>query len=474
MSNQTRNITEFDGNKEFTPNFVKDMHTIFRYDNTLNLANGRFQDDLLPRPARDRETDAEYNLIYQEHRDAKHKWDKIDQKANEQASISISKFHARLSVNVLSAMSDVIHQDLDRGGHIISNQEKLYAQWREFKDRYMPKIEDYSPIGYKKIEAGTDVLGLRPLVTIYDSNIECMKEIIAMLPAPDQHFICTYVRGLAVYTPVPRAEVQNPWLPTDTQLKSMFLNGILSPDLQSLKLTLMMDPLKTFEHCKRELLNADDRLTTERRLRKFNQPVDTARHPYSQQLVNVSQAERLKQQRLAMFQTDFDDTNDQKAYYSAGNDFADQRSPPRGNSNDRRNDYRRNDNRSSNSGQYGNPNCYNCGLSGHESRNCHSTTCNSCGQSWPNVNSPGRHTSQTCPSNPTGSRGRARSSSRDRNQRDRSRDRTTDYNNFNSSGRPNSPGRNQSANVSSSANRASTPGPRPETPGRSDDDRSTY
>ena len=463
MSNQTRNITEFDGNKEFTPNFVKDMHTIFRYDNTLNLANGRFQDDLLPRPARDRETDAEYNLIYQEHRDAKHKWDKIDQKANEQASISISKFHARLSVNVLSAMSDVIHQDLDRGGNIISNQEKLYAQWREFKDRYMPKIEDYSPIGYKKIEAGTDVLGLRPLVTIYDSNIECMKEIIAMLPAPDQHFICTYVRGLAVYTPVPRAEVQNPWLPTDTQLKSMFLNGILSPDLQSLKLTLMMDPLKTFEHCKRELLNADDRLTTERRLRKFNQPVDTARHPYSQQLVNISQAEKLKQQRLAMFQTDFDDTNDQKAYYSAGNDFGgDQRSTPRG-----RNDYRRDDNRRDSSRQPDNrppPACYNCGGSGHESRNCTSTTCNRCGQSWPSIDAPGRHTSYTCPSNAAGSRGRTRSGSNDRFPRDRSRDRTGDYNNFNPRNRSTSPSRNQSANVSSSGNRPSTPGPRSDTP----------
>jgi Zinc knuckle len=466
-------INQFDGNKELTPNFVKEMHTVFRYDNTLNIAYGRFQDDLLPRPIRAAETDGEFFLLCQDYRDAKHKWEKVDQKANEQASISISRLHERLSVNVLSALSDVIHQDVDLGGHIIPNQQKLYAQWRAFKDKYMPKIEDYSQLGFKKMEAGTDRMGLRPLVTIYDSQIESMKEIIAMLPPPDQHFHQTLVNGLPVYLPIPMAEVQNPWLPTDAQLKSMFLNGVLNIDLQSLKLTLMMDPLKTFEHCKRELLNADDRLTTERRLRKFTHPVDVAIHPYSQQLVNISQAEKLKQQRLAIFQTDFDDTIDQKAYYSAGNNFQDQRSPPRTNSNDyRREDNRRNDNRVTNSGQFGNPNCYNCGKSGHESRNCPSTTCNSCNQSWPNVNSPGRHTSSTCPM--AVSRARPRSNSRDRNQRDRSRDRTPDYNNFNSRDRSNSPGRNQSANVSSSANRSSTPGPRPDTPGRSDDDPSTY
>jgi hypothetical protein len=120
------------------------MHTVFRYDNTLNLAYGRFQEDLLPRPARAGETDGEFFLLCQEHRDTKHKWEKTDLKANEQASISISKLHERLSVNVLSALSDIIHQDVDRDGHLIDNQQKLYAQWRAFKDKYMPKIEDYT------------------------------------------------------------------------------------------------------------------------------------------------------------------------------------------------------------------------------------------------------------------------------------------------------------------------------------------
>jgi Zinc knuckle len=455
-------INQFDGNKELTPNFVKEMHTVFRYDNTLNIAYGRFQEDLLPRPARAGETDGEFFLLCQEHRDTKHKWEKTDLKANEQASISISRLHERLSVNVLSALSDIIHQDVDRDGHLIDNQQKLYAQWRAFKDKYMPKIEDYSQIGFKKMEAGTDQLGLRPLVTIYDTQIESMKEIISMLPLPDQHFNRTFVNGLAIYLPIPRADVQNPWLPTDAQLKSMFLNGVLNLDLQSLKLTLMMNPLKTFEHCKAELLNADDRLTTEKRLRKLTHPVDVATHPYSQQLANISLAEKTKQQRLAMFQTDFDDTTDQKAYYSAGNNFGNQRSPPRGNSNDRRNDYRRDPSRQSDN----RPPilCYNCGASGHESRNCPSTTCNHCGQSWPSIDAPGRHTSYTCPGNSVGSRGRPRSGSNDRFPRDRSRDRTGDYNNFNPRNRSTSPSRNQSANVSSSANRASTPGPRPDTP----------
>jgi Zinc knuckle len=456
MNTTVPEIEKFSGtNKDDCPAFCVRMETIFLYDQTSAVARGVRPE---PAPARPFQVGLDLNGLNQFNNDMMDwrpldlAWRKKHEKMEEQSSISRSKLHARCGPMVLSSLSILLntHNHPPPNQHrLISMQDRLFAEWTHIKDNFLPDIADYAAVAFRKLDLSTDEGGVRQHIDVFQSQIIYIDVLTRNAPAPEPLF--RVVAGANVAVPV-----VNPYMPTDHQLKQMFLKGITHEQLQPLKLALSMDDVITFTQCIAKMLKANDKILAALKVDKFsNMRTDT--HPFKAGLEysHLTVADHQKRQaKLAKFESDFDDisysranvtTSQSEAYTSRGRDYG---------RDDRRDDSRRDDSRRRDDGstpQYGVTQCYNCGSPNHKAVDCPELRCNTCFRTWNSKNDPGRHTSYNCPDRNV----RGRSGSRDRNSRDRSRDRSAGYNTFNNRGRSNSP--RQSANTSSSSQRPGTP-----------------
>jgi hypothetical protein len=436
-------------NKDDCPAFCVRMETIFLYDQTSAVARGIRPE---PAPARPFQVVFDLNGLNQFNNDMMDwrpldlAWHKKYDKMEEQSSISRSKLHARCGPMVLSSLAILLntHNHPPPNAHrLISMQDRLFNEWTHIKVHFLPDIADYAAVAVQKLNLSTDEGGVRQHIDVFQSQIIYIDVLARNTPAPEVLF--RVVAGANVAVPA-----VNPYMPTDIQLKQMFLKGIMHLQLQPLKLALSMDDIITFNHCVTSMLKANDKIQAAITVDRFsNMRTDT--HPFKAGLEygHLTVAEHQKRQaKLAKFESDFDDisysranvaSSQSEAYGSRGRDYG---------RDDRKDDYRRPDNKQP---QYGITQCYNCGSPNHKAADCPELRCNICFQTWNSKNDPGRHTSFNCPDRTT----RGRSGSRDRNSRDRSRDRSAGYNTFNNRGRSNSP--RQSANNSNSSQRPGTP-----------------